>query len=233
MKRIIYITAILVLANTSLHAQMIGKKFIQGNAMINFDDRKLDGIQDGLTSNNYGYSFDLLLGKFKKENVATGWLLGSSLGGGKSNYILTSGGEVQVVDKSGINKAGISVGRFWHFYKPFSEKFGVYGGPDVRLSYNYTNDYETNSTNSQYLAQTKSNAASISLGLTGSVYYTLSDRWWLEASFAYANPIFLKLSGTQNGRDGNLNIKTTAFSYQLSPQLALPSVGLGLRYFLK
>jgi opacity protein-like surface antigen len=212
---------------SSLQAQFTGKKFLSGDALINFQQNE---DEPDISRNEYGYNLNLSFGKFKTENQASGWTISNSLAGGKRFYQINTGGAITDFSKSGITSVGFGVGRFWQFYKHFNEHVGIFGGPSVDLSYSNSINY---SSNDGYLLESKINKVNLGLTLSAGVYYNLSEKWWLTASIAYANPIAISFQSANysNPPATDVNFKTKQLDYQLTPAFTFPSVGLGVRYF--
>jgi hypothetical protein len=225
MKKIFLLTFVfLAAAYTAVFAQMEGKRFISGSLSVGFGNNNPSGTT---STNSYGYNFDIGLGKFKTNTRASGWNLNTSLTGGKQYLGATLNPRIT----TGINGFGVGVGRFWQYYKHFSEKFGVYGGPNVNLGYEYG---KNTSSQDESTFETKQNTLSLSLGLEAGAYYKLNERWWLLASIGFSEPFSAKYSNENTLQVGNSQETTTKhFIYAFSPVINFPSVGLGLRYFFK
>jgi len=229
MKNILFITCLLVLGSTRFSiAQLDGKQFLSGSAGINFNNSNPASL--GAT-HNYSYNFDISLGKFKSETRAVGWRISNSLGGGKMVYNIYNGSEVEQYERDGINRFGIGLGRFWHFYKQFNDKLGIYGGPEAGVSFLNTKSY-SNQNESRSLMENRVQQIQLSLGLSAGFYYTFSEKWWVTASLAFANPVSVDYS-FQRGRNvvTDENGKSNELTYRFSPVFNFPNVGLGLRYF--
>jgi hypothetical protein len=82
MKNLCFFTGfILCFITGQVFAQLQGRSFISGSAGIGFNQNNPAASKN---TNRYGYEFDVLIGKFKTDNRATGWRLSNSLAGGKS-----------------------------------------------------------------------------------------------------------------------------------------------------
>lgn len=228
MKKIFFLTMLIGFGTIgSLRAQFTGKKFMDGNAFINF---KQDNDAQDNTTNEYGYNFDISLGKFKTETRASGWTISSLLSGGKRNYSVFDNGNNLNVEKTGLSSVGFGVGHFWQFYKHFNEHVGIFGGPSVNLGYSNSKNF---SGNDGYLQKSEVNNFSLGLNLRAGVYYNLSEKWWLTASVAFANPIAVSYQNVTYSLPPQMegNMKTNRLEYKLTPTFTFPSVGLGVRYF--
>lgn len=233
MKKTLLLTSLMLVCSISyLFAQMENKHFISGTAGINFTNSNPDASR---SANNYGYNFNIGIGKFKTNSKAVGWQINSSLGAGKTNYsIMSNNSELINVQKNGINDVGIGVGRFWQYYKHFNDKIGLFAGPDIDLAYTNSRKYELGSDNT-YLAEIKTNMIQLSAGLSAGIYYHFSEKWWVTASLAFSNPISVNYSfATTSGSPANNmddSYETNQLNYSFSPNFTFPSVGFGLRYF--
>lgn len=225
MKKLLsFIILIQMVALTSAVAQLDGKRFISGSAGINFSNSNPDLAK---ASHFYGYDFNLGIGKFKSETRASGWNLSSTLSGNKS-YFTGRNGELQVDD--GISAFRIGAGHFWQYYKHFSSKFGIYAGPAIDGSYTRSNEITPQE---DEIYDKISNSVSVTFAVNAGLYYQMSDRWWLTASLGFATPFTARYEFVDLvGQTSNSSYKSHGFIYQFSPAFTLPSVGLGLRYFL-
>ncbi|MCF0057918.1 porin family protein [Dyadobacter sp. CY356] len=230
MKNIFYFIAILILGSSQTAlAQWEGQKFMSGSASIMFNNNNPD-LQK--SSNNYGYSFNVGLGKFKTSTRASGWNLNTSLSGSKQNFTTNNNGIPTNNEKNGINGFGVGVGRFWQFYKHFNEKVGIFVGPDVSVRYNNSSQY-SNAGDGVSLIKTKTNVVSLSAGLSAGLYYKLSEKWWITGNIAVSNFVNTNYSIVKSGPDNrDYDISQKAFNYEFSPSFQFPSVGFGVRYFL-
>lgn len=223
--KVIYYTFLLTLCSaTAALAQLEGKRFISGGVSTNFNSIS---PETGKNANNYGYGINLGLGKFKTATRAGVWSIFSSMNGAKQNVT----GVTDTVTISGINGFTIGTGYSWSFYKHFNDKFGVFGGPGVSLKYAYGKSLAGDGDN---LYENKSNEITASFDLSAGAYYILNDRWWLTASLAFSNPVYLGYTfGRSEYRITGEGADHNGLKYQLSPNFNFPSVGLGLRYFFK
>lgn len=231
MKNIFSLTLILFLSSAEiLLAQYQGSRFLSGSAGINFTN---NNPQSQTATNDYGYNFDISMGKFKTDKMAVGWRLSNFLGGAKSVYRIYDGnGQSQEFEKSGINSIGVGVGRFWQYYKHFNDKIGIFGGPQVDLSLSNSRSYETGSGSNINLIQTLTNKIQLSAGLSAGLYYHFTEKWWVTASLAFSNPISVDYSFMSRSVDGTgETFKQKQLNYSFSPNFTFPSVGFGLRYF--
>jgi hypothetical protein len=226
MKNILLLTVMLLLTGSNrLLAQNEGKRFISGSAGIGagtFNPKDNEAV------NSYSLNIDLELGKFKTNTRASGWLLRSSLLGGKQ-AISTNNGIEHV---SGIQGFSLGGGHFWQFYKHFNTNFGIFGGPDVNLLYSY----ERKDSNAESgLNEEKIHNVTASLGLSAGAYYKLNERWWLLGSLAVAQPLRVAYRISEMGQVGvdDSGYTQNHFEYEFSPNITFPSVSLGVRYFFK
>jgi hypothetical protein len=229
MKDILLITCLLVLGSTGFSvAQLEGKQFLSGSAGINFDNANPESSG---STNNYSYQFDVSLGKFKSETRAAGWRISHSLGGGKMAYNYYNGSQVEQYDRNGLNRLGVGLGRFWHFYKQFNDKLGIYAGPEAGVSFLNTKGYSTEY-GPEVLTERRTQKIELALGLSAGIYYAFSEKWWVTARLAFANPVSVDYSfhKTRNVRTEEKD-KGGELTYRFSPVFNFPSAGLGLRYF--
>jgi hypothetical protein len=224
MKAIYYILILILCPATAALAQLEGKRFISGGVSTNFN---ANNPERGKSANSYAYGINLGLGKFKTATRAGVWSIFSNMNGARQNIP----GSTDTTTISGVNTFLVGTGYGWSFYKHFGDKFGVFGGPGVSLKYAYGRSTAGDGDN---LYEYKSNEIAASLDLSAGAYYVLNDRWWLTASLAFSNPVYLaytfgrsELRRTGEGADNN------GLKYQISPNFTFPSVGLGLRYFFK
>jgi hypothetical protein len=225
MKKIILLSWLFIACSiTTTFGQFEGKKFVSASAGINFSGQEQDDVP---SENNYGYNFDASFGKFKTNNKASGWNVSTSLTGGKD--IQYRDGDTESL--KGITGFGIGTGYFWQYYKHFSDKFGIFGGPHVNVLYSYAKLYENQSSDN---LEHKQHQISPQFGLSAGAYYTLNNRWWLTASVGYIDLFYVSymVDDAVSLSTGN-KTKNTTFDYKISPNLTLPSVSLGLRYFFK
>ncbi|PSL28680.1 outer membrane beta-barrel protein [Dyadobacter jiangsuensis] len=223
--KIIYYTFLLIFCSATIaFAQLEGKRFISGAVSTNFDTYK---PETGKSTNGYAYGVSIGLGKFKTATRAGEWSIFSNMNGSKKNFNLGT----DTTTLKGIDGFGIGTGYRWSFYKHFSDKFGVFGGPGISVRYNYIKQFQSDG---QELFEQKSNEISASLDLSAGAYYALNDRWWLTASLAFSNPVYATYSfGKSKGRTTATSYDNSGLRYQLSPSFNFPSVGIGLRYFFK
>jgi len=220
---ITYILVLILLSVSTAFGQLEGKRFISGNAGLGFYNQDSEPNK----SNGYSYNVSIGLGKFKTNTKTGEWLIVSSLIGGKQNYDLPN----ESVDRSGISSFSLGTGYTWNFYKHFSDKFGVFGGPGLILDYSFGKSIT--SPGSVYY-ETKSNQISFNLQVGAGAYYVLSERWWLTGSLAFSNPVYLSYKfGNSTPFEPGAKIDNSGFEYKLTPTFNFPSVGLGLRYFFK
>ncbi|MEO6684811.1 MAG: outer membrane beta-barrel protein [Dyadobacter sp.] len=231
MKNIFYFIAILILgfSQTAL-AQWEGQKFMSGSASIMFNNNNPD-LQK--SSNNYGYNFSVGLGKFKTSTRASGWNLNTSLSGSKQNLTTYINGIPINREKNGINGFGIGAGRFWQFYKHFNDKTGIFAGPNISGRYDNSVTYATTN-DATALVKNKTNAITLSAGLNAGLYYKLSPKWWVTADIAFSDFANISYSITKTGVEiDEYTTRQKNLNYNFSPSFRFPSVGFGLRYFLK
>ncbi len=228
MKKIFYIIGILITAACgTVQAQYEGRKFISGQAAIDFDNTKGNSDRD---VNNYGYNFDVSLGKFRSDTRATGFRLSTSLRGGKNYYQFDNTGAFK--ETSGVNQLGFGLGHFWQFYKHFNSNVGIFGGPDVNLGYIGSKVINTELTG--FPREIKTSQIQLSLGLNAGVYYKLSEKWWVTASLAFANPVLVAYQTSKSKMlVDNIETKSNGIQYSLAPVFNFPAVGLGVRYMCK
>jgi hypothetical protein len=224
MKKTLLFTWLLMACSiTGALAQYEGRRFVSASAGINFGTQKQDGYP---STNGYGYNFNAGFGKFKTQNMARGWSVGSVLAGGKSGIFRNGENETD----SGISQFGANVGYFWQYYKHFNDKFGVFGGPNIGVAYNYTRGYDT----SNGVTETKNQTFTLPFSLSAGAYYTLNERWWITGSLGFSD---LFMVGYTHIDVENLDLKTgsnsNVFTYKFTPSINFPSVSLGLRYFFK
>lgn len=224
MKTIYYTFLLIFCSATGALAQLEGKRFISGNVSTDFNNYK---PENGLSTNSYTYGFNIGLGKFKTATRTGEWSVFSNMRGNKQNFGLNN----DTLTIKGINLFGFGTGYRWNFYKHFNDKFGVFGGPGVSVRYAFSKQIQTDGND---LFNQKSHEIAASLELNAGAYYALNDRWWLTASLAFSNPVFLAYTfGTSKSRTTATGYDNSGLKYQLSPSFNFPSVGVGLRYFFK
>jgi hypothetical protein len=225
MKNILYLAFLLVIGlSQSTQAQYTGQRFLTGTAGINFNNTNPANVQ---STARYGYNLSFQKGK----NRASGWSLSSNMTGENSVYEIYRGTEYNRYEKKGIDNVEFSVGRFWQYYKHFSDKFGIYAGPDVSLSYGHSHKYEFLG---QDLQDRHTNTIRATLGLGVGIYYNFSDRWWIQGSLAFSRPVYAEYSfGNARSLELGIRSESNTLSYSITPSFNFPNVGLGLRYFLK
>lgn len=229
MKNLLYLTFLLTISlSQSAHAQYTGKRFLTGTAGINFNNSNPANVK---ATAGYGYNFGFQIGKFHSENRASGWSLSSNMTGGNSVYEVYNGTGYNRYEKKGVDNVEFSVGRFWQYYKHFSDKFGIYAGPDVSLSYGHSHKYEFQG---QDLQDRHNNTIRAALGLGVGIYYNFSERWWIQGSLAFSRPVYAEYSfGNARSLELGTRSESNTLSYSVTPSFNFPNVGLGLRYFLK
>lgn len=224
MKAIYYFLFLSLLSSTAARAQLDGRKFMSGSISTNFNTTN---PESGKSNNSYSYGVSLGLGKFKSSTRAGEWSIFSNLSGSKQHFYVPN----DSLTRSGINGFGIGTGYAWSFYKHFGEKFGIFGGPGITVRYQFAKQIEANG---EELVEHKSNDVTASLSISAGAYYALNDRWWLTASLAFSNPVYLTYASSQTEiRKTATAYKTSGIQYELTPAFNFPSVSLGLRYFLK
>lgn len=221
MKKILILTSLLVAFTiTATFAQYEGKRFVSATAGVNFSNQN---PEDYPVTNSYGYDFNASFGKFRTSNMAHGWNLSTSLSGGKS--FVNNNGDTKT--RSGLTGFGAGVGYFWQYYKHFNDKFGIFGGPNIDVSYSYGKTYNSGS-------EQLTNNFSLPLGVSAGAYYTLNERWWLTASLGFADLVSVSYSFSEIKGPNNVDaVKQNAFEYGFSPTITFPSVSLGIRYFFR
>jgi hypothetical protein len=221
---ITYIILLLIFSGSVAFGQLEGKRFISGSANVGFNNQNPDA---GNATNGYSYDVYIGLGKFKTATKTGEWRIFSSLGGGKQQYFFTN----EPVTSKGIKSFSMGTGYFWNFYKHFSDKFGIFGGPGLTLDYGFSKQL-TNVGSVYY--DTKSNRVSFAFQIGAGAYYVLNERWWLTGSLGFSNPVSLAYSfGESTPYTPGTDLDNSGFEYRLSPSFNFPSVGLGLRYFFK
>ena len=230
MKNIYYSLIILFLGIPHfVSAQFEGQKFLSGSASIMFNGNKPK--QSGSTD-KYGYNFDINLGKFKSNTRASGWKVNTWLEGSKNQLRIYSNTGNEEFERSGINGIGAGIGRFWDFYKHFNDKTGIFAGPDLNLSYNRAHVYSTNNDATAIIKNSK-NEVFLSFGVHAGLYYKLSEKWWITANIALANPAGISYSRSKQTVEetGDQGIQKT-LNYYFNPRFTFPSVGFGLRFVM-
>jgi len=225
MKKIILLSWLFTACSITIgFAQLEGKKFVSATVGLNFNNNNQD---DYPTATNYGYNIDASFGKFKTANKASGFNIGTSLYGQKAT-VYTDGTREKF---EGITGFGVNTGYFWQRYKHFSDKFGIFGGPHVNVFYSYSKLLPNQSSDNLLHRQ---HHISPQFGVSAGAYYALNERWWLTASLGFVNLLYVSytIDKGEPWRTGNTT-KSKTFDYKLSPNLTLPSVSLGLRYFFK
>lgn len=231
MKNIYYFIAMLILGSSEMvMAQWEGQKFISGTASVVFSNNNPDLLR---SSNNYGYNFNVGLGKFKTSTKASGWNINTSLSGSKQNFTTYNNGVIKEDDKNGIKGFGIGAGHFWQFYKHFNDKVGIYAGPEINARYDNSKNYSTTNDNSTLVKNTTT-AVTLSAGMSAGLYYKLSEKWWITSNIALSNFVNTSYANTKSGAiNDNSSTNQKTFNYEFTPSFRFPSVGFGLRYFMK
>jgi len=224
MKTIYYTFLLIFCTGTIAFAQLEGKRFISGTVAADFGSYKPEARK---SANNYSYTINIGLGKFKTANKTGEWSIFTNLKGSKQYFIV--GTDSSTV--KGIDAFGGGTGYTWNFYKHFSDKFGVFGGPGLAVRYAFLKQRQTDGLE---LFEYKSNEITASLELNAGAYYALNERWWLTASLGFSNPVSVAYTfGSTKGKVTGTRYEMSGFKYQLTPSFTFPSVGLGLRYFFK
>jgi hypothetical protein len=225
MKKIILLFVIAFSFSTEVTlAQLVGKRFISGDMSAGFGNNNPDNSK---ATHGYNAGINVGLGKFKTETRASGWNLSTSLSGRREYITLDN----TLKAKDGIRGFGVGAGHFWHFYKHFNEKFGIYGGPGAGLDYLFA---KSTIYNQNKPFDTQYHAVSFSVSITAGAYYALSERWWVLGSLGFSQPILLKytLENAKSLQDNDETI-TRSFNYGFVPAITFPNVALGLRYFFR
>lgn len=235
MKNLIYIPIIILLGMTSrVMAQYNGRHFVSGSGSIGFNTQNYKAIEGAKSRGAIG--FDMSVGKFVTEQKVTGWSLRGGLTLQKTTKDVTDS-SIWSDKADGIEGYYAGIGKFWQYYKHVNEHWGFYGGPDIAASVNVDNEYHIQGT-TEYV-HTRTTAFALGFSLKAGAYYKLSEKCWLNASFAFINPVYLSFergSNTEyNGSTHNVlrKSKMDKFNYALSPNLNLPAIGLGLTYFIR
>ncbi len=233
MKKIVLFIFSLALAIVQASAQYAGREFIRGNASVTFSSTSFQ--RNDSNASNGGLSIGLSKGKFLTDQKVTGFSLNGSL----SFYSYKNFWTGQKVDDDrarGIQNFSVGGGKFWQFYKHFGEQWGIYGEPSVNVGYTYSK-YFQNPSIDPYV-RTKSNVYRVGLSLAAGAYYKLSQKWWLNASIGFSNPLNFSFAHSKredfsSGNQVSDGTRGNVFSYELIPSLTLPSVSLGLTYFIR
>ncbi|ODS82258.1 MAG: hypothetical protein ABS46_09345 [Cytophagaceae bacterium SCN 52-12] len=233
MKKILLFIFSLALTIVQASAQYAGRAFIRGNAAVTFSSASERPSDSNISSGRLDAGFSK--GKFLTDQKVSGF----SLNGGVSNYSYKNiwGGQIVDDDRArGVPGFSIGAGKFWQFYKHFGEQWGIYGEPSVNVGYTYSKLFEN--ANSDPYVRTKRSIYRVGLSLAAGAYYKLSEKWWLNASIGFSNPVNLSFEHSERA-DFSSGSKVTdvrkenVFSYELIPSLTLPSVGFGLTYFIR
>lgn len=233
MKKIVLFIFSLALTILQASAQYAGRAFITGKASVAFSSTSF--LQNESNASTGGLDFEISKGKFLTDQKATGF----RLNGGMSFYNYKNYWTGQKVDDDrarGIPGFSLGAGKFWQFYKHFGEQWGIYGEPSVNVGYTYSKQFEN--PGSDPYVRTKSSVYRVGLSLAAGAYYKLSERWWLNASIGFSNPVNLSFKHNEQanfsaGEEVSGGTKENVFSYGLIPSLTLPAVGLGLTYFIR
>ncbi len=234
MKKVILFVFSLALTIVQAEAQYAGREFIKGNASVSFSSTTFQ--RNDSNSSSGGFTVGLSKGKFLTDQKATGF----SLEGGLNFYSYKNfwtGQPITDKEATGIQGFSAGAGKFWQFYKHFGEQWGIYGEPSVNIGYAYSRYFEN--PGSENYVRVKNNKYRVGVSLAAGAYYRLSPKWWLNASIGFSNP--LNLSFEHGRRDdfraGNQvpgsGAKNNVFTYEFIPVMVLPSVGLGVTYFIR
>lgn len=223
-KSILYLVLLTLGSISTAFGQLEGKRFISGSAGVGFNNRN---PVNNRAEHSYSYNLNIGLGKFKTATKTGEWTIISSLGGGK-NYLDVP---PRSIVRKGIGSFAIGGGYSWNYYKHFSDKFGIYGGPGLTMRYAYVKQTDSQGEN---VYEQKSNEVTVAFQLAAGAYYALNERWWLTGSLGFSNPAFVSyVFGKAESLTSDTESKNSGFHYQFSPAFNFPSVGLGLRYFFK
>lgn len=234
MKKAILFVFSLALTIVQAEAQYAGKEFIRGNASVFFSSNSYSSYDSNASAG--GFTAGLSKGKFLTDQKATGF----RLEGGLNFYSyknFRAGQPVSEKDASGIQGFSAGAGKFWQFYKHFGEQWGIYGEPSVNIGYAYSKYFVD--PDSENYVRVKSNKYNVGVTLAAGAYYQLSPKWWLNASIGFSNPLSLsfehrKREGFRAGdRVPGNDVKDNVFAYEFLPVMTLPSVGLGMTYFMR
>ncbi|KQS33547.1 hypothetical protein [Dyadobacter sp. Leaf189] len=218
---------LLVLLNHIATAQFqAGESFISGSFYNNLNNVRQKGSEPN--TNAYNHYINISLGKFTKDNRATGWGLTHSLNIQSNSYYKP--------DPNTLGELSLGVERFAEFYKSVGEKFALYARPALNLGYQFKTNNAVN--NNELVYESKINSINLSAGISAGVIWRLSPKWAVEGGFAFLNPISISYGFTtteyfQNKYPNGENVKYEGhgINYFFSPNISSGSIGLGLRYF--
>lgn len=232
MKKTILLLVFIMLSLSDVAAQYAGKEFIMGNAALN-----VSSSRNRITNSSDawgGFSADVSKGKFVTDQKATGF----RLSGGLDFSSASRNGQPQYGGDNGIRTLSLGAGKFWQYYKHFGDTWGIFGEPSVNAGYSFGRSFQSTSEN--VYNRTNSHAYEIGLSLRAGAYYQLSPKWWLNASLGFSNPVSVSFQHSKtvdfsvaNDQPLSDGTKTRELNYRLVPGLNLPSVGLGLTYFIR
>ncbi|MEA5405492.1 hypothetical protein VB776_21310 [Arcicella sp. DC2W] len=218
--KLLYIFAIILLANTYVKAQFnAGESYLGGSLMMNQS-------KFGESLDNHNSSIGLGYGKFISKNTAKTL----SIYVGYGNQSSSSG---FLDDKS----FGISLNKGRQYYKTIFGKLGIYGGFSGGINYN-NQDTKTpyNQEPMGYVERT-ANQIALSFDGGGGLVYRLNNKWAFtgnlinldiaDVSYSWADG---KRNLTQSGVPSSFSEKR--FEYNFKPTISF-SFGIGIRYILK
>ncbi len=235
MKKIVLFIFSLALTIVQATAQYAGREFIRGGASLTFSSTSPGGNNSNYSTGEFAAGVSK--GKFLTDQKATGF----GLSGGVNFYSdeRFRNGQTENSERAGgVRGFSAGAGKFWQFYKHFGEQWGIYGEPSIGAGYTYAKYFEDR--NASTYVRTQSNVYQVRFSLVAGAYYQLSRKWWLNTSIGFSNPVSLSFehrkeanfnSGNQQELPGGT--RDNIFRYEIIPNLTLPSVSLGLMYFMR
>ncbi|GAB2768602.1 hypothetical protein GCM10027275_09030 [Rhabdobacter roseus] len=222
-----------MLLGTCVQAQFeVGQRFVSG--AINLGANAFEAERPINSSSNYSHSFSVSLGKFTRENRATGWSLYHRLNLVKVKNIIPEPRSLTGLD--------LGVSRFVEFYKPLGERWTLFARPSLSVNYRVENSYAISGParpdNTLILAnQTLTHRIGLSASLSAGVLWRFAPKWALEGNVAGITPLSITF-GRSEYEDYGLVPNTTPanfvnhfIQYETTPRLSTGYVGLGFRYF--
>ena len=202
----------LLFCSTMAFSQSIpkGTRFIGGNIDLNFRNNKTQNVS---TNNYYDVSISPSITHFKKDNFAVSFSLGYGLGINSFEYLVSNSNY-----STKTTSHTLSAGLYLRNYKMLSDKLGIsvqYGG---NLNYLFGGYYTDNQPNNDVNQQ----GMYLNLSVGPGVIYLLNEKIALEG---HTSLVSFHVGSTWSKNTNSFSIGTG-----LS---ANPSLGIGIRYFLK
>ncbi|MET3126749.1 hypothetical protein ABID42_001851 [Arcicella rosea] len=218
--KLLYIFAIILLANTFVKAQFNeGESYLDGSLMMN-QSKFGESLDDHNSSIGFSY------GKFISKNTA------------KTLSLLVGYNNVSSdIGLYGNKSFSVSLNKGREYYKTVFGKLGIYGGFSGGVRYNNQDLTSPNNQDPMSYTQRTANEIGISLDGGGGLVYRLNDKWAFTGSLVNLNLADVSYSWvdgkrmlTQSGVPSSFSEKQ--FKYDFNPKVSF-SFGIGIRYIIK